>query len=119
MASRKGPEKSDAGPNAGKEPLAEAAEKASLVIRGLQSRLRNRPPDPEDSPEELERQLQQYFSTSVPATRTGLLNDVRERVIDGVAERILRHWEQNTVLENEVIERLIDRVLERLGTTAA
>lgn len=113
MASRKS---SETKPEAAQEPLAQAAEKASLVIRGLQSRLR-RPTDAEDSPEELERQLQQYFATST-VQRPGLLTDVRERVIDAVADRILRHWEQNTALENEVIERLIDRILERLGAPA-
>src|SRR5580692_5572335 len=101
--------------------IQQAAEKASLVIRGLQSRLRTRPSvDPtEESPEELEQQLQQYFATSVPAPqRPGPLNEIRDRVVDGVAERILRHWSQGSAIESEVVERLINRVLDRLGASA-
>ena len=94
--------------------LAEAAEKASLVIRGLQSRLRQRPVEPaEETPEQLEQQLQQYFAKSTP--QTGLLGDIRKRVVDGVVDRILREWDQGTALELEVVERLIHRVLERLA----
>ncbi len=113
MASRKSPDNKAESPQ---EPIREAAEKASLVIRGLQSRLRARPADPDETPEELERQLQQYFATSLsPSHRAGALNELRDRVVDGVADRILREWQQNNALENEVIERLIDRVLERIG----
>jgi hypothetical protein len=104
----------------GTSDIQQAAEKASLVIRGLQSRLRTRPSDPaEESPEELEQQLQQYFATSVPAPqRPGPLNEIRDRVVDGVAERILRHWAQGSAIESEVVERLISRVLDRLGASA-
>jgi hypothetical protein len=106
VASRKNPE--------GKpEPnLAEAAEKASLVIRGLQSRLRQHTLDPtEETPEQLERQLQQYFArTERPP---GQLGDIRSRVVEGVADRILGQWDQGSALEAEVVERLIRRVLER------
>ena len=119
MPSRKDPEKKQ---DSGGSEIREAAEKASLVIRGLQSRLRARAgSDPaEESSEELERQLQQYFATSVPVPqRAALLNEIRERVVDGVAERILRHWAQeNSALESAVIERLIERILEHLGTPA-
>lgn len=116
MASRKNPENK---PESAQEPIIAAAEKASLVIRGLQSRLRARMAEPGDeSSDDLERQLQQYFATSpAPSQRTPLLTDLRNRVIDRVADRILAHWEQNSALENEVIERLIDRVLERLGAS--
>jgi hypothetical protein len=95
--------------------LAEAAEKATLVIRGLQSRLRQRPAtEPaEESPEQLEQQLQQYFSRSTP--QTGGLADIRNRVVDGVVDRILLQWEHGTALEQEVVERLIRRVLERFA----
>jgi hypothetical protein len=119
VASRKDPEKKA---DPGSSEILEAAEKASLVIRGLQSRLRARAgPDPaEESSEELERQLQQYFATNVPAPqRVALLNEIRDRVVDGVAERILRHWAQeNSALECAVIERLIERILDHLGTPA-
>jgi hypothetical protein len=118
VASRKDPDKKLEPPGS---DIQQAAEKASLVIRGLQSRLRTRTSaDPaEESPEELEQQLQQYFATSVPAPqRAGMLNDIRDRVVDGVADRILRQWAQGSAIESEVIERLISRVLERLGAPA-
>ncbi len=118
MASRKDPEKK---PEPAGSEMQQAAEKASLVIRGLQSRLRApTSADPaEESPEELEQQLQHYFATSAPAPRrTGLLNDVRERVVDGVADRILRQWGQGSAIETEVVERLIARVLEHLSAAA-
>lgn len=115
MAPRKDPEKKT---EPGGSDIHQAAEKASLVIRGLQSRLRTRASaDPaEESPEELEQQLQHYFANSLPAPqRAGLLNDIRERVVDGVADRILRHWAQGSAIETEVVERLINRLLEHLG----
>ncbi len=115
MASRKNPENK---PEPTQEPISQAAEKASLVIRGLQSRLRTRATEQEESSEDLERQLQQYFATSLtPSQRGTILDELRERVVDRVTERILRHWEQNNALQDEVIERLIDRVLERLGAS--
>ena len=93
--------------------LAEAAEKASLVIRGLQSRLRQRPADPaEETPEQLEQQLQQYFARTTPPSG-GHLAELRNRVVDGVVDRILRQWEQGNALEPQIVERLIHRVLER------
>ncbi len=108
VASRKNPEPRTE-PN-----LAEAAEKASLVIRGLQSRLRQRPADPvEETPEQLEQQLQQYFARTVP--QNGLLGDLRNRVVEGVVDRILRQWDHGTALEPQIVERLIHRVLERFA----
>lgn len=106
MAPRKNPETRT------ETDLAEAAEKASLVIRGLQSRLRQRPVEPADeTSEQLERELQQYFASSAPPS--GVLGEIRNRVVDGVVDRILRQWDQGTALEPEIIERLIQRVLER------
>jgi hypothetical protein len=98
-----------------KEPdLAAAAEKATLVIRGLQSRLRQRPPEPiEESSEQLEQQLQQYFARNISPSRS--LDDLRARVVDGVVDRILLQWDHGTALEPEVIERLIVRVLEHFA----
>lgn len=111
MASRRSPE-SRPDPN-----LGAAAEKTSMVIRGLQARLQHRPIDPVDeTADDLERQLAQYFHTSVPAVRQPQLKDLRERVIDGVADRILRQWEPHSALEAAVIERLIERLVQRLST---
>jgi hypothetical protein len=99
--------------------LAAAVAKAGMVIRGLQARLNQRPIEPvEESPDELERQLALYFRKSVPTRRQPLLNDLRSRVVDGVAERILRDWERNSPIEGAVIERIIERLLERFEEPA-
>jgi hypothetical protein len=106
-----------------REPnITEAAERTGLLIRGLQSRLLEGGGEvvqeqPGDTTANLEKQLQEYFACwpgeespdSVP------LNRIRQRVIDGVAERILRGWQEEGkahLFENEVIERLVDGVLE-------
>jgi F0F1-type ATP synthase membrane subunit b/b' len=95
--------------------LTAAAEKASMVIRGLQARLQQRLPEQEqETADDLERQLAHYFEHSVPTSRQPLLDDLRGRVIDGVADRILRQWEQHSSIESAVVERLIDRLVERL-----
>src|SRR6266852_3656570 len=99
--------------------ITEAAEKTGLRIRGLQSRLLEgsgevqEPPD--DTTANLEKQLQEYFEywPGEDSPDTSRLKQIRNRVIDGVAERILRGWErsqegQGSPFENEVIERLID-----------
>jgi len=96
--------------------LTEAADKATALLQGLQSRL-NREAIPlreEETPEELDRQLQQYFvaSDNVP-------DQIRERVIDAVADRILQSWEHGDrrglgALESQVIDRVAERILERL-----
>jgi hypothetical protein len=110
VASRKTTEsKSDAN-------LTAAAEKASMVIRGLQARLHQRTLEPaEESADDLERQLAHYFHHSVPTSSQPALNDLRNRVIDGVADRILREWERNSPIEGAVIERLIERLLDRFS----
>ena len=103
--------------------ISEAAEKTGLLIRGLQSRLLEGSGgvqrQPGDATEDLEQQLQQYFAGSsveeIPVTSH--LNWIRNRVIDGVADRIMRGWQQSGKahpFESEVIERLIDGVLETL-----
>jgi hypothetical protein len=110
VASRK-PSESRAEPG-----LTQAAEKASMVIRGLQARLQQRPLEPsQETAEDLERQLAHYFSRSTPPAGYSALNDLRSRVVDGVADRILRNWEQNSAIEAAVIERLIERLLARFG----
>ncbi len=99
--------------------ITDAAERTGSLIRDLQSRLRGEQPQreqPDESPDDLERQLQEYFGSTQP----NILNEIRNRVIEGVVDRILREWDSpakgsSTPLENEVITRLIDRVLERLG----
>ncbi len=108
MASRRNPE-STPEPN-----IAQAAEKASLVIRGLQSRLRRPADSVDETPEQLEQQLQQYFARTVPQSNG--LSEIRSRVVDGVVDRIMRQWESGAALEPEVVERLIHRVLERFAS---
>ena len=99
--------------------LTEAADKATALLQGLQSRL-NRDTTAvaprEESPEELDRQLQEYFN----AEPGNVPDQIRERVIDAVADRILKNWESGERrelggLENQVIERVAARILERMG----
>jgi len=97
--------------------LSEAADKATALLQGLQSRLSREPlPGPrEESTEELDRQLQEYFVSS----ETGMLDQIRERVIEAVADRILESWERSgrrelAALENQVIDRVAERILERM-----
>jgi hypothetical protein len=123
------------------ESIAEAADKAASRMRQLRSRMsdpaettarvvpREIEPvskaarvvrqDPETI-EEMERQLQQLFEQTPGYAMSGsrLLHEIRGRVVDGVAERILAAWGAEGadagMLEDEVVERLIVRVLERL-----
>jgi hypothetical protein len=92
--------------------LTEAADKATALLQGLQSRLNGPPPE---GPDELDRQLQEYFV----ASENGMLDQIRERVIDAVAERILKSWEHGDrselgALEHQVIDRVAERILERM-----
>lgn len=97
--------------------LTEAADKATALLQGLQSRL-NRDAAPsrrEETPEDLDRQLQEYFVSS----DTGVLDQIRDRVIEAVAARILESWERGDrrepgALENQVIDRVAERILERM-----
>ncbi len=109
--------------NVKREPnIAVAAEKTGLFIRGLQSRLVEGASEVEEQPSDttvmLETQLQEYFA-SWPGEKcpdAGSLDRIGS-VHDGVAERILRGWQQDGKahpLESEVTERLIDGVLEML-----
>lgn len=101
--------------------IAEAAERTELLIRGLQNRLGDQLAD--DSTESLEWQLQRYFETEAgPGISCRFpLNQIRQRVIDGVVAKILSGWEwaedgKSAPLENEIVEKLIERVFERLAT---
>ena len=104
-------------------PITEAAEKAELLIRGLQSRLAERAgiaPDNEPA-ENLEWELENYFAVETRKQITPLspLHQIRKRVVEGVAEKVLNGWEwsqdgKEAPLENDVIERLVERVFERL-----
>jgi len=97
--------------------LAEAADKATAKLQELQSLL-TRPPAArkEETPEELDRQLQEYFR----AESGSLPDQIRDRVIDAVADRILESWERGERrelgrLENQVIDRVADRILKRMS----
>ena len=87
----------------------------------------------DETEEDLERQLQAYFArvssprrtgTSVASSaRTHILDELRSRVVDGVAERILAEWacpQPGTAptLGSELMERLIERLLEQLRKPA-
>jgi hypothetical protein len=97
--------------------LSEAADKATALLQGLQSRLSGEPVSTrrEETSEDLDRQLQEYFVGS----ETSVLDQIRERVIDAVADRILESWERGDrrdlgALENQVIDRVAERILERM-----
>jgi len=97
--------------------LSEAADKATALLQGLQSRLNGQPTErPEEAPEYLDLQLREYFVSS----DAGVLDQIRERVIDAVAARILESWERGDrrelgALESQVIDRVAERILERMS----
>ncbi len=135
LASRKDPEfKPGRTPEPARpEPtISEAAEKAGLVIRRLQSKLRERGPGPDlgrepasSGPrnEDLDQELENYFH-HVAMKRNpeaGALDALRSQVVDQVVDRILREWDapadpHSPSLEREVMERLVERLLERLSS---
>ncbi|HEV2200759.1 MAG TPA: hypothetical protein VGR73_13135 [Bryobacteraceae bacterium] len=106
-------------------PITEAAAKAELLIRGLQNRLAECAGDVRAEPgENLEWELERYFAMETRKQVTALapLEQIRKRVVEGVAEKVLNGWEWSqggrvAPLENEVIERLVERVFERLTET--
>jgi uncharacterized protein YPO0396 len=109
------------------DKLTEAAEKTTAVLQGLQSRLSReagiRSAQPE-VPDELGKQLEEYFAaSSLPAAANQApsagLDELRSRVIEGVAERILRGWQEpggrlSAAFKDALVERLIERVLDSL-----
>jgi hypothetical protein len=95
--------------------LTEAADKATAMLQGLQSRLNRDPAPAVEIPDDLDQQLREYFVTS----ENGVPDQIRERVIDAVANRILESWERGDrrdlgALENQVIDRVAERILERM-----
>lgn len=130
--------------------IASAAARTRSAIEGLQERLSADTQDsapqyvtavprkaldivPSETDEDLESQLQSYFAraSSSPmggasvtsSTRTQILDELRSRVIDGVAERILAEWAcpqpgTSPTLGSELMERLIERLLEQLRKPA-
>ena len=104
--------------------LTEAADKATALIQELQSRLATPAPSiamREETSEDLDRQLREYFVAESGNVSDGrFVNQIRDRVIDAVAERILESWERGGhhelgALENQVIDRVAARILERMA----
>ena len=125
--------------------IATATAEACSVIENLQARLSGNVPsttpeivtslgEPEETEEELESQLQAYFARANPARNashpnppghTQLLDELRIRVVDGVADQILSEWSSpksgispNKGLGGELIDRLIQRIMEQLRKPA-
>jgi len=113
--------------------LAEATAKTAAVLESLRSRLnRETTPqetpvqEPPDVPDELGRQLEQYFAATPrgpePANGSAevrIPGEIRAQVIDGVVDRILRSWgapegEIPASIKSEVIARLVEHVLGEL-----
>jgi hypothetical protein len=103
-----------------REPdITEAAEKAGLLIRGLQNRLAEHANDAESEPADpLEWELQNCFAIEAgkESVRPASQQQLRKRVVDRAAERILSGWDLAS-LEEDVIERVIALVFERLSAT--
>ena len=114
------------------DKLTEAAEKTTAVLQGLQSRLSReagaaRSAQPE-IPDELGKQLEEYFAaSSLPsnpdqaagARAAVTLDDLRRRVMEGVVEKVLGAWQEpggqlSTAFKDALVERLIERVLHSL-----
>jgi len=107
--------------------IADATAKTRSVIESLQARLaadNSHPSSPEETIDELERQLQTYFERAEPALqdepvgrRVPALDDLRERVIDRVVDRILAQWsdpkagEPESPMQRQVLDRLVERIL--------
>lgn len=116
--------RSVARPTKSESKLAEAADKTAALLQGLQSRLNGTTVVArEETPDELDRQLQEYFvaesGKSPNPGDAGVLNQIHNRVIDAVADRILASWENGGrelgALEKQVIDRLAERILERMS----
>src|ERR1700690_1480390 len=99
--------------------LTEATAKTTAALQTLQSRL-NKEVAPVETPDELGEQLQKYFAASGdPPRAVKIPPEIRNLVIDGVGEKILRSWEEpgadvSGSIKSEVIGRLVERVLAEL-----
>jgi hypothetical protein len=101
------------------DKLTDAAEKTTAVLQGLQSRLSReaagvRTAQPE-IPDELGKQLEEYFAAATSVT----LDDLRNRAMEGLVEKILRAWQEpsgrlSAAFKDALVERLIDRVLDAI-----
>ena len=101
------------------DKLTEAAEKTTAVLQGLQSRLNREAggvgaAQPE-IPDELGKQLEEYFAGATSVT----LGDLRNRVMGGLVEKILRAWQEpsgrlSPAFKDALVERLIERVLDAI-----
>ena len=131
------------------ESIASATAQTRSAIEGLKGRLsggsRDTTPrygtsvrpisrdenEPHETEEELEKQLQAYFARIGPVARNRpnvvaspraqLMDELRSRVIDTVADRILVLWSRpepgistTATLGAELTERLVQRILEQL-----
>jgi hypothetical protein len=116
-----------------------ATARTRSVIEDLRARLAAEVPDhsppqapaaADESVDELERELQAYFDHAAPKStnpsRDQLLEDLRNRVIDGVVDRILAEWALSPAgaphclgLGREVMDRLIERVLNEFRRTVS
>jgi uncharacterized protein (DUF2267 family) len=112
--------------------LAEATAKTAAVLETLRSRLNREAAkeslatEPPEVPDELGRQLEQYFAAAPVKERPAngleevrIPNEIRAQVIDGVVDRILRSWgapsgEIPASIKSEVIARLVEHVLSEL-----
>jgi hypothetical protein len=112
--------------------LAEAAAKTTAVLETLRSRLnREAIPqqpvlEPPEVPDELGRQLEQYFAAMPAEARAAngsaevrIPSEIRAQVIEGVVDRILRSWgapngEIPASIKSEVIARLVEHVLSEM-----
>ena len=113
--------------------LAEAAAKTTAVLETLRSRLNREAPlqerplmEPAEGPEELDRELKQYFAATPGETRQvnrsaegRIPSEIRAQVIEGVVDRILSSWgapngEIPPSIKSEVIARLVEHVLGEL-----
>jgi len=69
--------------------------------------------------DDLDRQLREYFVAEAGAADLRGLTDVRDRVVEAVADRILERWDRGDrrelgSLETQVIDRVAQRILERM-----